>query len=116
MILFTLYVLTLSSHLQKQYHNSFVIPASLKLYLMGITRSILQMHKLSLGEAQLFAPVHTAGGRQRRLKPGPKHLLSVLHPAQTGTLSSQKRTEAFLNSHHLCVKVLGPGTRAGLAR
>lgn len=78
MILFTLYVLTLSSLLQKQYH-SFSDPSPSEIVANGITKSILQMHKLSLGEAQLFVLVHTAGGRQRRLQIWSKGLYCTLH-------------------------------------
>lgn len=54
-ILFILSVSTLFPRLQKHCHNSCVIPASLELYLMGFTSSILQVDKLSWGKVQLFA-------------------------------------------------------------
>lgn len=65
-ILYVPYVSTLSSPLQNKTKQNtittfFVILAFLKSYWMWITRSLLQMRNLSLGEAQPFVPVHTAG-------------------------------------------------------
>lgn len=58
---------------------------------------------------QLFAAVHTARRRQSRHRPGPRHVLFLPHHTQTETHSSRRRRETFLNSHPLCMKVLGPG-------